>query len=130
MRRQLTVIDPEALRRRSARQSRTQFHSLSDVIDDYIQRHRVSAAAEMDFFRDESFPVVIEYAALYKLANGHRHPHSEVTSRFIQFRCESFGVSICRSSMDVDKWQTRSPASPVDGCRGGLATGRCSRKRR
>lgn len=76
MRRQLPVIDLEALRRRSARQSRPQFHSLSDVIDDYIRRHRVSAAAEMDFFRDESFPVVIEYAALYKLANGHRHPHS------------------------------------------------------
>lgn len=76
MRRQLPVINLEAPRRRSARQSRPQFHSLSDVIDDYISRHRVSADAEMDFFRNESFPVAIEYAALYKLANGHRHPHS------------------------------------------------------
>jgi hypothetical protein len=46
------------------------------VIDDYIRGRRVSAAAEMNFFRNESFRVVIEYAALYKLANGHRHPHS------------------------------------------------------
>ncbi len=76
MRRQLPIINLEALHRRSARQSRPQFHSLSDVIDDYIRRHRVSAAAEMDFFRNESFLVAIKYAALYKLANGHRHPHS------------------------------------------------------
>jgi hypothetical protein len=76
MRRQLPVIYLETLRRRSARQTRPQFHSLSDVIDDYISRHRASAAAEMDFFRNESFSVAIEYAALYKLADGHRHPHS------------------------------------------------------
>jgi hypothetical protein len=76
MRRQLPVIDLEALRRRSARQPRPEFHSLSEVIDDYIRRHRASAAAEMDFFRKKSFPVAIEYAALYKLPNGHRHPHS------------------------------------------------------
>jgi hypothetical protein len=76
MRRQLPVIYLEAPRQRSARQSLPQFHSLSDVIDDYIRRHRVSSAAEMDFFRNENFPVAIEYAALYKLANGHRHPHS------------------------------------------------------
>lgn len=75
MRRQLPVIDLESLRRRSARQSRPQFHSLSDVIDDYISRRRASAAAEMDFFRNESFPVAIEYAALSKLPDGHRHPH-------------------------------------------------------
>jgi hypothetical protein len=74
--RQLPVIDPAAFRRRSAHQSHPQFHSLSDVIDAYIRSHRVSAAAEMDFFRDNSFPVAIEYAALYKLADGHRHPHS------------------------------------------------------
>lgn len=74
--RQLPVIDPATYRRRSAHQSRPQFQSLSDVIDDYIRSHRVSAAAEMDFFRDKSFPVAIEYAALYKLADGHRHPHS------------------------------------------------------
>jgi hypothetical protein len=76
MRRQLPVIDLSALRRRSDRQSRPQFHSLSDVIDDYISSYRVSAAVEMDFFRDKSLPVAIEYAALYKLADGHRHPHS------------------------------------------------------
>jgi hypothetical protein len=75
MRRQLPVIDLEAPRRRSARQSPPQFHSLSDVIDDYIRRHCMPAATELDFFRDESFPVAIEYAALYKLANGHRHRH-------------------------------------------------------
>lgn len=74
--RQLPVIDLSALRRHSDRQSRPQFYSLSDVIDDYISSHRVSAAAEMDFFRDKSLPVAIEYAALYKLADGHRHPHS------------------------------------------------------
>jgi hypothetical protein len=73
---QLPVIDLSALRRRSDRQSRPQFHSLSDVIDDYISSHRVSAAAEMDFFRDKSLLIAIEYAALYKLADGHRHPHS------------------------------------------------------
>jgi hypothetical protein len=76
MSRQLPVIDLEALRRRDARQSRPQFHSLSEVIDDYIRGHRVPAGAEMDFFRDASLPVAIEYAALYKLADGHRHPHS------------------------------------------------------
>lgn len=76
MSRQLPVIDLEALRRRAARQSRPEFHSLSDVIDDYIRGHRVPAAAEMDFFHNASLPVAIEYAALYKLADGHRHPHS------------------------------------------------------
>lgn len=76
MSRQLPVINLESLHRHSARQSRPKFHSLSDVIDDYIRRHRVSAAAEMDFFRDKSFPIAIEYAGLYKLANGHRHPHA------------------------------------------------------
>jgi hypothetical protein len=76
MSRQLPVIYLEARRRRDARQSRLQFHALSDVIDDYIRGHRVPAAAEMAYFRDESFPVAIEYAALYKLADGHRHPHS------------------------------------------------------
>lgn len=76
MRRQLPVIDLEALRRRSARQSPPHLYSLSDVIDDYIRGHRASAAAEMDFFRKKSLPVAIEYAALYKLPDGHRHPHS------------------------------------------------------
>lgn len=76
MRRQLPVIDLEARRWRSARQPRPEFHSLSEVIDHYISNHRAAAAAEMDFFHDKSFPVAIEYAALYKLADGHRHPHS------------------------------------------------------
>lgn len=75
MRRQLPVIDLEGPRRRSTHQSRPQFHSLSDVIDDYIRGHRLSATAEMAFFRNESFPVAIEYAALYKKADGHRHKH-------------------------------------------------------
>jgi hypothetical protein len=76
MSRQLPVIDLEAISRRAARQSRPQFHWLAEVIDDYIRGHRMSAAADMAFFLNESFPVAIEYAALYKLANGHRHPHS------------------------------------------------------
>lgn len=76
MRRQLPVIDLTAPRRRSARQSRPEFHSLSEVIDDYIRRHRISAAAEVDFFHKKSFPAAIEYAALMKLANGNRHPHA------------------------------------------------------
>lgn len=76
MRRQLPVINPGARRRRSARQPRPEFHSLSEVIVDYISNYRASADADLDFFRKESFPVAIEYAALYKLADGHRHPHS------------------------------------------------------
>jgi hypothetical protein len=76
VRRQLPVIDLAAPRRRSARQSRPEFHSLSEVVDEYIRRHRMSAAAELDFFSQKSFPVAIEYAALLKLANGNRHPHA------------------------------------------------------
>lgn len=36
----------------------------------------MSASAELDFFRQKSFPVAVEYAALSKLANGNRHPHA------------------------------------------------------
>jgi hypothetical protein len=75
MRKQLPVINLAAPRRRSARQSVSRFHSLSDVIDDYLRSHRLPAAAGRDFFRSVSFSAAIEYAALSKLPDGHRHPH-------------------------------------------------------
>ncbi len=76
MRKKLPVIGLPILRRHSAIQPHPEFHSLSDVIDDYIYVHLAPATAEMDFFRTESFPIAIEYAALSKLRNGKRHPHS------------------------------------------------------
>ena len=53
-----------------------QFHSLSDIIDNYIREVRGRAHDEMDFFNHRpSLQSAIEYAALSKLPNGKRHSH-------------------------------------------------------
>lgn len=53
-----------------------QFHSLLDIINNYIREDRGGASHEMNFFNSRpNLRSAIEYAALSKLPNNNRHPH-------------------------------------------------------